>query len=135
MRDAIDTGVRAAMDPGVPTVLVGHSLGTVVSYSLLHRDGAALGWTVPLFVTLGSPLAVTAIKRALRPIAFPKCAARWFNAMDERDVVALYPLAFDVDPAIENKTDVDNHTENRHGIAGYLDDREVARTIYDAVVA
>ena len=60
----------------------------------------------------------------------------WFNAMDQRDVVALYPLDgthFPIDPAIENKTDVDNDTENRHGISGYLTDKVVAKRIYDAL--
>ncbi len=47
---------------------------------------------MPLFVTLGYPLGVTGIKAALPPIEHPACAARWFNAMDERDAVALYPL-------------------------------------------
>lgn len=137
VKNRIDTGVRAAMSAGVPTVVVGHSLGTVVAFDLLRRDGQALGWQVPLFVTLGSPLAVTAIRKALRPIGFPACAAHWYNAMDERDVVALYPLdaeSFDVTPAIENNVSVANHTENRHGIAGYLEDKEVARRIHDALL-
>jgi hypothetical protein len=53
--------------------------------------------------------------------------------------VALYPLDtahFPLDPttpAIHNKRDVRNRTRNRHGIAGYLDDKEVARWIYDAL--
>ena len=61
--------------------------------------------------------------------------------MDEGDVVALYPLdsnSFPLDPvnpAIENKTNVHNHTDNRHGIEGYLDDRDVAQWIYDALTA
>jgi hypothetical protein len=138
IRDVIETGVRAAMSPAVPTVVVGHSLGSVVAYNLLRRDAAALGWEVPLYVTVGCPLGVTAIRRALQPVQFPACAGRWYNALDTRDVVALYPLdatRFGVKPAIENKTDVDNHTENRHGIAGYLNDADVARQIYQALVA
>lgn len=137
VRRTIDDGVLQAMQPGVPTVVVSHSLGTVVAYNLLKREGAARGWVVPLFVTLGSPLGVTAIRQAMSPIEFPSCAGAWFNAMDERDVVALYPLTkdhFDVDPAIVNKTDVRNHTDNRHGIGGYLDDAEVARRIHAACV-
>jgi hypothetical protein len=58
--------------------------------------------------------------------------------MDERDVVALYPLDaanFPVDPPIENKRDVDNPTSNRHGISGYLSDPVVARRLHEAVVA
>jgi hypothetical protein len=136
IRDTIEAGVRLAMQPGVPTVVVSHSLGTVVAYNLLRREGKDKNWQVPLFVTLGSPLAVKAIKSALAPIGFPECAGRWFNAMDERDVVALYALTpdrFDVEPAIENKTDVRNPTPNRHGISGYLDDAEVARRIHAAV--
>lgn len=136
IRDKIETGVRQAMVSDVPTVVVSHSLGTVVAYNLLRREGVQNRWKVPLFVTLGSPLGVTAIKQALAPIEFPQCVDHWFNAMDDRDVVALYPLTadrFDVDPAIENKTDVRNHTSNNHGIAGYLEDAVVARRIRQAL--
>lgn len=136
IRDKIETGVRQAMVPDVPTVVVSHSLGTVVAYNLLRREGVQNRWKVPLFVTLGSPLGVTAIKQALAPIEFPPCVDHWFNAMDDRDVVALYPLTadrFGVDPAIENKTDVRNHTSNHHGIAGYLEDAVVARRIRQAL--
>ncbi|MGV2340786.1 MAG UNVERIFIED_CONTAM: hypothetical protein LVR18_44655 [Planctomycetaceae bacterium] len=137
-RDVIDTGVRRALTPGVETVVVGHSLGSVVSYNLLRRDGRDLGWKVPLYVTLGSPLAVTAVRDALRPVAHPVCVTKWLNALDSRDIVALYPLdapRFDVTPNIENKNDVDNPTENRHGISGYLSDPVVAKRIYDALTA
>lgn len=138
IRDEIEVGIRQAMQPDAPTVIVGHSLGTVVSYSLLRREGKANRWVVPLYVTLGSPLAVTAIKKGLAPNKHPECVGRWFNAMDERDIVALYALDaahFPINPAIENKTDVRNDTENRHGISGYLSDKEVAKRIYDALVA
>lgn len=137
LRDVIDAGVRQAFTPGVPTVVVGHSLGSVVSYNVLRRDGEAAGWQVPLYVTVGSPLAVKVIRNSLRPLRHPRCAKKWFNAMDDRDVVALYPLDrvhFDIDPAIENKTDVRNETDNRHGIRGYLDDAEVARRLHEALV-
>lgn len=137
IRQTIENGVRQALQPGIPTVVVSHSLGTVIAYRLLREEGRTQGWEVPLFVTLGSPLAVTAIRDSLAPRSFPKCVKKWFNAMDDRDVVALYPLDrrnFGVTP-IENKTDVDNDTKNRHGITGYLDDAEVARRIHEALVA
>ena len=135
-QDVIDSGVRSAFDASRETVVVGHSLGSVVSYSLLRREGHSLGWKVPLYVTLGAPLAVRAIKDALDPSDHPQCVSKWFNAMDERDVVAFYPLDadnFPVTPPIENKTDVDNPTPNRHGISGYLSDATVARRIHDAL--
>jgi alpha-beta hydrolase superfamily lysophospholipase len=136
IRDRIETGVRAALQSDAPMVVVGHSLGSVVTYNLLHREGASQGWQVPLYVTVGSPLAVSAIKKLTGRPRHPSCAARWFNAMDPRDVVALHPLDSDhfrVDPLIHNKTDVDNPTENRHGITGYLGDPEVAQHIHTAL--
>lgn len=136
VRKRIDDGVLAAFTAAVPTVVVSHSLGTVVAYSVLRREAKSRGWRIPLLVTLGSPLAVTAVKKALKPIRAIAEVGRWLNAMDPRDVVPLYPLDqrhFKVDPPIENKVDVDNHTDNRHGIAGYLDDAVVAKRIHDAL--
>jgi hypothetical protein len=136
IRKTIDDGVKQALNQQ-PSVVVSHSLGTVVAYNLLKREGETAGWDVPLFITLGSPLGVTAIAAAIAPIEHPYCVGKWFNAMDDRDVVALYPLTkkhFDVDPEIENKTDVRNGTKNRHGIEGYLDDAVVAARIHSALV-
>jgi hypothetical protein len=134
----INDGVRKAIEPGVPTVVVAHSLGTVVAYKLL-REGKKLGWKIPLFVTVGSPLAVTAIRDSLLPTEVPECVTKWFNAVDPRDIVALYALDnanFNVRPGkIENKIDVKNGTENHHGISGYLGDKEVAKRIGEAVAA
>ena len=144
IREQIEAGIVKAMTAEVETVVVSHSLGTVVSYNLLRREGALRKWNVPLYVTVGSPLAVTEIRKLLKtfaPTRTPECVAQWFNAMDPRDIVALYPLdaaSFPLNPelpAIENKTDVSNRTGNRHGIAGYLDDPVVARRIYDALIA
>lgn len=81
---------------------------------------------------------MTAIRAAVSSIQHPACVADQFNAMDERDVVALYPLDrahFDVSPGIENERDVRNHTANRHGISGYLDAPVVAARLFDAVTA
>ncbi len=142
IRQQIEDGILKAITPGTETIVVSHSLGTVVSYNLLRREGHLRGWKVPLFVTLGSPLAVGEIRKTLKsfaPTRCPECVSAWFNAMDERDIVALYPLdpgSFPLSPAtpaIENKTNVHNRTNNRHGIAGYLDDADVARRIHNAL--
>ena len=141
VREKINAGVSAAIAPDRETVVVGHSLGSVVAYNVLQEMGSRT--IVPLFVTVGAPLAVTAVKARLKrmgDIRCPECVSEWFNAMDERDCVALYPLSSQyfplnpVNPAITNKLDVSNKTRNRHGIAGYLDDKEVAQRIYDALI-
>jgi hypothetical protein len=119
------------------TVVVGHSLGSVVAYDAMRTDPRGL--KVPLYVTVGSPLGVGLIRRQLAPIRFPKPPVeRWHNAYDERDVVALFPLDqanFAVTPPVENNNGVRNHTENRHGIHGYLDDRVVSRRIHEALTS
>ncbi|GAA1974534.1 hypothetical protein [Microbacterium pumilum] len=134
----IDDGVRQAMTPDVETVVVAHSLGTIVAYKLLRREGEAAGWKVPHFITLGSPLGVRTVTNVLAPLQHPKVVTKWSNAYDPHDVVALHPLEkpwFGVKPGIANKGDVVNDTGNKHGISGYLGDKEVARWIYDALTA
>ncbi len=139
----VDAGVAAAMPADREAVVVGHSLGSVVAYQVLSDHGADRGWRVPLLVTVGSPLGVQQIRRYVgraRRARVPECVARWENVMDERDVVALYPLTPEhfplapPEPSIVNRTDLSNRTENRHGIGGYLDDARVARSIHDALV-
>jgi len=144
IRETMNTGVASAMTSSVETVVVAHSLGSVVAYNLLRQQGQPQHWNCVLLVTVGSPLGIRVIRESIRsfaPVRCPWCVKQWFNALDDRDVVALYPLDtkfFPLDPAmpeIENKMDVRNETDNRHGIAGYLDDQDVARRIYDGLVA
>lgn len=135
VRDEIDRIVASQLTEE-PTVVVGHSLGTVVSYSVLRSDRRRL--RVPLYVTVGSPLGVRSVRDHFRPLRFPPPVEAWYNAFDDRDVVALYPLDaanFPVQPGIENDGAVKNHAANRHGIVGYLDDPDVARHVLDALGA
>lgn len=137
IRQKINDGVLKGVKPGQEAVIVSHSLGTVVAYQvLMSRPTQFPAIPVKLFVTLGSPLAITAVKSRIRPHTFPQTIAAWYNAMDKDDVVSLYPLSkkhFDTGGKIENHEEVDNWTDNQHGIAGYLDDAKVARKIYDAI--
>jgi hypothetical protein len=132
VRRHIDAAIKAYLDDD-PCVVVGHSLGSVVGYNVLRDHPGA----VHRYVTVGSPLGLEAIKRRLTaPLAMPVTTRSWHNALDVRDVVSLRPLDdshFPITPAIVNHTGVDNHTDNRHGIVGYLPDRWVARAIYEAL--
>jgi hypothetical protein len=87
---------------------------------------------------VGSPLAVTAIRRSLAPLHFPDGVGTWFNARDPRDLVALHPLdgeRFPIEPGVENFDGVTNQSPNRHGIDGYLSDPTVSRLIHSAMTA
>lgn len=137
IKDDIDEGVANALKPGVETVVVGHSLGSVVAHALLRERGEDEGWAVPQFVTVGSPLAVSRIKQSIIPPRWPTCVKRWYNARDKDDIVALYPLTperFNVGEE-NHVTDalVVNRTSNQHGISGYLSDEKVAGVIYEAL--
>lgn len=132
--------VRAAIDKIVSAdladdtaVVVGHSLGSVVAYNVIKQSKIK----VPLYVTVGSPLAIRAVRQTLLPISNPVGARGWYNAFDTRDIVALYPLSppdnFAVAPEIKNNCKVNNWTESRHGIIGYLDNPDVAKAIHDGL--
>jgi hypothetical protein len=129
----IDNGVAGAFTPDVETVVVSHSLGTLVAYNVLRSLGAA--YKISQLITLGSPLAIPAVKQALAPLSHPSCLVKWANARDPHDVVALYPLTPDHFPLqpILDKSDVSNFTPNHHSIPGYLENPAVAQWIYDAL--
>ena len=117
-----------------PTIVIGHSLGSVVAYNVLRANRSKLD--IRAFITVGSPLGLRAISSKLGIVENPAGAGKWYNAYDERDVVALNPLDdryFPADPAIENSNHVRNDTDNRHGIVGYLNDRHVAARVAAAL--
>jgi hypothetical protein len=133
VRETIDKIVRAKLDEN-KTVIVAHSLGTVVAYNVLRTDDRKL--RVPLLATVGSPLGIRAIRDQLLPLSFPAHVQAWYNAFDVRDVVALFPLDganFPVNPAVENFAGVRNQTADRHGVAGYLNDKHVAAEVLDTL--
>ncbi|TBY27400.1 hypothetical protein E0H93_28565 [Rhizobium leguminosarum bv. viciae] len=118
---------------GDNTIIVAHSLGTVVTYDLLRAPSSAV--TVPLLMTLGSPLGIRSIRNAFRPLKRPQKLGRWINCYDDRDYVALYPLDdthFALNPAIENYAGVKNNSPGRHSILDYLSNERVADEILAA---
>ncbi|MGQ4440669.1 hypothetical protein ACN6LI_005891, partial [Streptomyces violaceoruber] len=102
-----------------PTVVVGHSLGSVIAYDVLREQER----DVPLFVTIGSPLAVTEIQDQLaKPLEVPAGVAAWHNASDARDLVALDHTVRPEYAPTELTTDflVINDSPNHHGAREYL---------------
>ncbi|RZJ72569.1 hypothetical protein [Flavobacterium sp.] len=133
IREKIDEIVTSQLPKDDEFVLVSHSLGTVISYNVLIANPEL---EVKKFITIGSPLGLKSVKRYLKaPLQMPRCVKNgWYNAYDDGDVVALNPLNkqnFFTNPEIVNSNHVNNSTDNQHGIEGYLDDSEIAKTIYD----
>jgi hypothetical protein len=134
----IQAKIDAIIDKAISNercIVIAHSLGTIVAYNVLSKHFPRAP-EIPLFLTVGSPLGIRAISARLqKPLANPPGVTRWVNARDPRDVVALHPLDsnyFNILPAIEDFSGVDNFTENRHSIEGYLADPFVTRCVKDA---
>jgi pimeloyl-ACP methyl ester carboxylesterase len=130
--NVVDAIVRPALDAG-PAVVVGHSLGTVVTFKLLRQlalEGRPL--RVPLYVTLGSPLPLMAVQAALGPaFLIPSGVDHWLNAVDPDDLIAL---GRGLDPTnfaagIKNLVDIRNVPGNPHSIQGYIGDKRVSEAI------
>jgi hypothetical protein len=71
-------------------VLIGHSLGSVVAYEAAHY----IPWSLPLLVTLGSPLGLHTIiydRLQPQPPSFPVNVNRWLNVADRDDFIAAEP--------------------------------------------
>jgi hypothetical protein len=128
VRDAVDAGVLAALPTDEPAVVVAHSLGSVIAYQVLRSAGAA-GLSVPLFVTLGAPLAIRTVRDAVTAIAppgWPAPVERWVAVRDPRDLLSLHdltPRTFPLDPpgpGVEN-SHVRNPVPGHHAAATVLD--------------
>ncbi|MEU2391154.1 hypothetical protein [Streptomyces sp. NPDC007369] len=136
VRQALDQA-REGAGAGGPLVVVGHSLGSIAAYEVLAEEPRA----VDLFVTIGSPLAITEIQDVLagRP-AVPAGVAVWRNASDLRDLVALdHTLRPEYAP-VHLVTDhlVLNTSGNHHGAREYLATgpvREPVRALFSGLAA
>jgi hypothetical protein len=146
VRATVDAGFLAALPTDEPAVVVAHSLGSVIAYQALRSPDAA-GLAVPVLVTLGSPLAIRAVRDAVTVIAppgWPVPVDRWDAVRDPRDLLALHdltPQTFPLDPpgpGIEN-SHVVNPVPAHHAAAdvvdgrpaGYAATREVATVLDD----
>ncbi|MFD0270841.1 hypothetical protein ACFVGY_30400 [Streptomyces sp. NPDC127106] len=136
VRQALDQA-REGTGAGGPLVVVGHSLGSIAAYEVLAEEPRS----VDLFVTIGSPLAITEIQDVLagRP-AVPAGVAVWRNASDLRDLVALdHTLRPEYAP-VHLVTDhlVLNTSGNHHGAREYLTTgpvREPVRALFGGLAA
>lgn len=133
-RPHITEAVDAIVEPallGSPDVVIAHSLGSIVSYRILQK--LAVTTAVKLFVTLGSPLGIHAVKDWIRPppLGIPEGVRRWVNGADQRDYVALHARLDRTTfcDGIENLADFHNRQEDAHFIGDYLADHRIAEAI------
>lgn len=131
-RSRINAIVEPALSDG-PCIVVGHSLGSVVTFDLLRK----LGRQAPFYMTIGSPLGIKAIQIALgKPLARPTGVDYWINGLDPDDFVTLgrtlTPDTFG--PGIDrNVVSVDCGDDDPHDFRMYLRDPHLAEALASAV--
>jgi pimeloyl-ACP methyl ester carboxylesterase len=131
--------VLAELDPDGPTVVVAHSLGTVVAYETLHGHGAP----VPLFVTLGSPIGMrAAVQPRMRPLPLltPEPVQGWLDFWDRDDFITAGPeVARCVAPNAASVAPVSRRVDSDgafvHPAAKYLAQPGVAGPVVEALSA
>ncbi|WP_426960256.1 hypothetical protein [Muricoccus radiodurans] len=136
VRDAVDAIVRPALASD-PLVVVAHSLGTIVGFRLLREhELSGRSVEVPLFVTLGSPLTLSTVQRAIGPpLTTPSGVRRWINVRDPDDFISLNrSLGLPrFSGNIENISDFKNTGATAHSIPGYLSHPKTATAIAEAL--
>jgi hypothetical protein len=128
--DIVGPALLAGQASGEPTVVIAHSLGTIVSYRLLRQ--APQKQHVRLYFTLGSPLGIETVKRHLLPpkLAKPECVGEWVNGFDERDYVALVSQLHDSYGAgVTDLPALENSEADPHAIVDYLGQSLVSNRI------
>jgi|CXWL01.1.fsa_nt_gi hypothetical protein len=117
-----------------PCIVVGHSLGAVVTFNLLRETQQ----TAPFYMTMGGPLAIRSVKAALdRPFKRPEKVGRWLNGLDPDDFVAFgRPLTAETfGPGVDNIRDVENGDEDPHDFRKYLSDSRLNGALVAAIRA
>ena len=152
VREMLKVALRAAFASGRPTLLVGHSMGSVIAYDTLwelthvSRDGVA----VDLLLSMGSPLGQRYVRRHILGCnrqgegRYPANIRRWVNLSAAGDMTAIEPrlarhfgemAALGLVPMIED-TEIFNYFRNDgelnvHAEYGYLVNKVTARVVAD----
>lgn len=121
-------------------IVIAHSLGTVVAFEALHELPAL---DVKLFVTLGSPLAMNAVKEEVKrahPLSQPMCVRKWRNFADPLDIVSIDTSITDEyhgvdikDCLVENLERWSHQFYGPHSLRGYISTMIVKNLVMMAV--
>lgn len=128
--------IMSYLHPELDHIIVAHSLGSVITYNLLHQYPH---FRIQRFITLGSPLAFRVIQEKLvTPISRPlQLQGDWFNFYSPDDFLTAFPLSeapFNFQPPIINQA-ITTSFYNPHSIIGYLQHPAVINSIIEGLSA
>lgn len=132
IRELVKAPLRTAWAQGHRTLVVGHSMGSVIAYDALwelwHEEGRR--GRVDLFLTLGSPLGMHFVQPRLRgwnehgARRYPGNIRRWINVATQGDLTALDPTLHDDFAAMEHAGLTGRIEDIHKGVFGYFRGRE-----------
>lgn len=151
-REMLKVTLRAAWESRRPTLLLAHSMGSVIAYDSLwemtHLDGDDL--VLDQFVTMGSPLGQNYLKKRVKGSdrrgreRYPHNVRRWINLASVGDMTAIDPYLADdygdmvrlkVLESIEDRRLYNyfrlNGQLNVHAEYGYLVNTKTGRVVAD----
>jgi subtilisin family serine protease len=145
-RKAMKESLKQRLDAGGgPFVVIAHSQGSMIAYDVL-RELKAEQYDIALFVTVGSPLGLPAVRSMFRDwtkkkkLEFPACVRRWVNVADGLDPVALdEDLSDDIDKPGQRFVNIGeprinpDWRSNPHSGSGYLSIPQVRTEVRNAV--
>lgn len=112
-------------------VIVGHSLGSVITYDTLWELSRTSPVKVAHFISLGSPLGTRFVRRLIKGAEetgasrYPSNIERWTNIAARSELTALYPrlrrqftpmLELGLLESFEDYPDVYNYFDGEHGL-------------------
>ncbi len=142
MRDSLRERLRAK---GGPFILVAHSQGTMIAYTVLMEPEFA-ELEIPLFVTVGSPLGIDEVQdfikdmTKVKKLRIPPSVTRWINVCDPLDPVAIDKDISDDFAPNSNGRRIENHVSfnpdsprHPHSATGYLTLEEIRQPVRETV--
>ena len=128
-RDAISRRLREQLEPGRKTLVIAHSMGSIVAYDVLQNHD------VEGLITIGSPLGLPSVwHQGPYGLREPYLRRPWRNFSDPQDHVAAnpyIPLASVRNGLIQSTYGCHGGNHNPHKSFGYLRSPEVAEAIWD----
>lgn len=153
LRVRLDEVLRPALDGGEDVVVLAHCLGSVIAYDCLwemSRGSPPCDRKIRNLITLGSPLAIDAVRARLKGAQeavdrrYPGNIANWFNLAAQDDFICHDPTVYnDFRPMIGHRVisrlediGIFNFTQrygrsNPHCDLGYLIHPHTARLLAD----
>lgn len=100
-REMLKIALRAAAESARPTLLIAHSMGSVIAYDSLwqmtHEDADKLNQDLDLLLTMGSPLGQNYLQRCIKghdargAARYPDNIRRWKNLTAVGELTAIDP--------------------------------------------